>query len=191
MANITKRTVEALRPGERDVVAWDDRLRGFGVRVKPSGVRSYLIQYRNKHGRSRRLTLGEHGKITAEKARELAERHFAAVKEGRDPAEERRAAREAPTVRSFAERYLSRARRVEEKGAKHHRGSSAPEPPCPAGARLTETRGCSARRRGGVSSVFARNAVPGEPRPRLVVEDHESRGAVGRTARRLEPLSAC
>ena len=44
MAKITKRAVDALQPDEdRDVFAWDNELRGFGVRVKPSGVKTFLI----------------------------------------------------------------------------------------------------------------------------------------------------
>ena len=58
MAKLLKRTVDALRPHpDRDVFAWDGELRGFGVRVKPSGVKSYLVQYRNGEGRTRRLVL--------------------------------------------------------------------------------------------------------------------------------------
>ena len=56
MAKITKKRVESIKPGDRDVFEWDDELRGFGVRIKPSGVRSYIIQYRNRFGRSRRQT---------------------------------------------------------------------------------------------------------------------------------------
>ena len=54
MPKITKRLVESLRVEAGDVFAWEDELRGFGVRVKPSGARSYLVQYRNAHGRSKR-----------------------------------------------------------------------------------------------------------------------------------------
>ncbi|MBS0278444.1 MAG: DUF4102 domain-containing protein [Proteobacteria bacterium] len=57
MTKLLKRTVDALSPeATRDVFAWDGELRGFGVRVKPSGVKSYLIQYRNSEGRTRRLS---------------------------------------------------------------------------------------------------------------------------------------
>ena len=38
MAKLTKRTVDALQMADgRDMFAWDSELRGFGVRVKPSG----------------------------------------------------------------------------------------------------------------------------------------------------------
>jgi hypothetical protein len=73
MAKIMKRTVDALRPEpHRDVFAWDSELRGFGVRVKPSGVKTFLIQYRNVEGRTRRLVLGQYGALTPEVARDLA-----------------------------------------------------------------------------------------------------------------------
>ena len=53
MGKIMKRTVDALQPEpDRDVFKWDTELRGFGVRVKPSGVKSYLVQYRNSEGRT-------------------------------------------------------------------------------------------------------------------------------------------
>ena len=107
MPKITKRLVESLHPADRDTFVWDEELRGFGVRIKPSGVKSYLVQYRNKHGRSRRLTLGTHGPLTAEKARELARTRLGERDAGNDPAEDRKAERKAPTVRDFAERYLA------------------------------------------------------------------------------------
>ena len=58
MGKITKRAVDALRAeSDRDVFAWDTELRGFGVRAKPSGVKTFLIQYRNAEGRTRRFVL--------------------------------------------------------------------------------------------------------------------------------------
>jgi hypothetical protein len=55
MAKLNKRNVDDLsvRKG-REAIIWDDELRGFGVRVKPSGAKSFLVQYRNARGRSRR-----------------------------------------------------------------------------------------------------------------------------------------
>ena len=55
MGKITKRALDALRAeSDRDVLAWDTELRGFGVRAKPSGVKTFIIQYRNAEGRTRR-----------------------------------------------------------------------------------------------------------------------------------------
>jgi len=61
---ISKRTVDALVVEDRDEVFWDDRIPGFGVRVYPSGSKMYVVQTRHK-GKSRRVTLGRHGVITA------------------------------------------------------------------------------------------------------------------------------
>jgi hypothetical protein len=64
MPKLTKRTIDAIRPGSTDVFAWDSELPGFGIRVKPSGAASFVIQYRNRNGRSRRLTVGRYGVLT-------------------------------------------------------------------------------------------------------------------------------
>jgi integrase len=107
MPKITKRSVESIPITDRDVLRWDTELRGFGVRVKPSGIRSYLVQYRNQHGRSRRLTIGTHGRLTAEEARAEARKLLADVARGCDPAEDRKALRTALTMVEFSERYMT------------------------------------------------------------------------------------
>jgi integrase len=107
MPKLTKRFVESLRPGTLDQVIFDDELPGFGLRLFKSGKRSYVVQYRNAQGRSRRMTLGLHGKITAEQARLLAHRVFAKVRDGIDPVAARLAYLEAPTVDRLLDRYLA------------------------------------------------------------------------------------
>lgn len=105
MARLTKRTVDAAVPTQKEQVIWDDAIPGFGLRVMPSGRRSYLIQYRVA-GRSRRFTLGVHGTITPDQARRKAVRLLAAARDGADPAEELRDSRNPITVADLAERYF-------------------------------------------------------------------------------------
>ena len=110
MTKLLKRTVDALVPeAHRDVFAWDGELRGFGVRVKPSGTKSYLIQYRNREGRTRRLVLGQHGALAPESARTLALKALAAVAHGKDPSAERHAARAGVTVGEICDWFLAEA----------------------------------------------------------------------------------
>ena len=82
--------VEALNAGDRDQYIWDFELPGFGVKVTPAGSRVYLVQYRlgGRKGRTRRITIGRHGSITAEAARETAIRIKETINSGRDPAGE-------------------------------------------------------------------------------------------------------
>ena len=110
MPKLTKRTVEALRPEPgRDVFAWDNELRGFGLRLRSTGAGSYVIQYRNSEGRSRRMTLGSLHVLTPDEARSLARDKLGSVCKGEDPAEQRKAVRRAPTVADVCNWYLEQA----------------------------------------------------------------------------------
>ncbi len=115
MTKLTNRTVAATKPQDRDVFVWDNEIPLFGLRVKPSGVRSYVIQYRNGSNVSRRYTLGRHGVLTPEEARRKAKRLLADIQDGADPAKERKDARQAETVTELAERYLKEHAEVHKK----------------------------------------------------------------------------
>ena len=115
MPKITKRVVDALQPDRsgRDVFEWDagdGALKGFGMRVKPSGIASYLVQYRNKEGRTRRLVIGQVGKLTPDEARGIASDNLKGAIKGGDPSAERHAARSAMTVAELCDLYLAEAK---------------------------------------------------------------------------------
>lgn len=107
MPKLTKRLIDSIVAREGDIVVWDDSLAGFGVRVKPSGVKSFCVQYRNAQGRSRRLTIGRYGRLTVDQARTLAKERLGEVDKGNDPVEVKRQERQAVTVKELAQRYLS------------------------------------------------------------------------------------
>ena len=110
MQKLSKRTIDALRPRSgQDVFHWCAELRGFGVRVKPSGVRTFLIQYRNRRGQTRRYSLGQYGRVTVEEARREAKIRLAEVARGEDPSEARRVARDARTVADMCDCYMQDA----------------------------------------------------------------------------------
>ncbi len=105
---LTKRTIDTLAPeAGRDVYHWDDELAGFGIRIKPTGVKSFMVQYRNQGGASRRVTLGKAGVLTPEEARRLAKEKLAEVAKGGDPAEAKAEERKAMTMKQLCDDYLT------------------------------------------------------------------------------------
>lgn len=107
MPKLTKRFVDALKPVSRDTLYRDDDLTGFALRVKPTGVRTWLIQYRNASGRTRKLALGKVGVLTPDEARQRARQRLGEVAGGADPSATRSAARGAMTVATLCEDYLT------------------------------------------------------------------------------------
>jgi integrase len=107
---LSKTVVERIKTADQDVVVWDDTLPGFGVRLKPSGVRSYIIQYRNRNTSvSRRLTIGQHGPLlTFDQAKKQARAMLADAMRGEDPVEIRKTSRRAPSISDLAADYLER-----------------------------------------------------------------------------------
>ena len=115
MPKITKRTLDALKPEkpDKDVFVWDrgdGAIKGFGVRfLAKTGAGAYLVQYRNREGRTRRLVLGKVSVLAPDEARQLAADALKAVSRGGDPSAERRAVRSAITVAELCDLYLTDA----------------------------------------------------------------------------------
>ena len=102
MRKLTKRTVDALSPRKKQYVEYDTDLTGFGVAVYPSGIKSWICEYR-PHGGGRgvakkRVTLGKITQLAVEQARKAAADMLAAVRLGGDPALEKAERRASVTV---------------------------------------------------------------------------------------------
>jgi integrase len=107
LPKLTKRFVDALRPVTRDTLYRDDDLKGFALRVKPSGARTWVIQYRNLAGRTRKLALGQVGVLTPDEARQRARKELGRVAAGEDPSATRNAERGAMTMAALCRDYLA------------------------------------------------------------------------------------
>lgn len=87
MSKLRKRDLDAIQavPG-RSVRLWDDDPRGFGVYVKPSGVKSFFVQYRSPEtAKKRRYTIGQYGRLTLDQARTEAKDILSRVAKAEDP----------------------------------------------------------------------------------------------------------
>lgn len=126
---ITKNSVDDLTaPAAGETILWDSTLAGFGVRVRPGGVKSYIIMYRAGSGRgapTRKLVLGRHGSPwTPDSARAEAKRLLGVVAGGGDPAAEKQAEKKAPTLAELAARFLAEhveAKRKDRTAAEYRR----------------------------------------------------------------------
>jgi integrase len=109
MPKLTKRIVDAAPAKEQPYYVWCSDLPGFGVRVWPSGKRIYYADYRNNGGGRKRMSLGHHGKLTAEEARKLAIITLGDVLKGEDPALDRATRRKSLTISELCDDYLKAA----------------------------------------------------------------------------------
>jgi integrase len=96
-----------LDPGKTDQIWFDDKLAGFGVRLRAGGKRAWIVQYRIG-ALQKRLTLGAVAVLDADKARAEAKARLAAVTLGGDPAARKaeEKARAKHTLAHVADLYL-------------------------------------------------------------------------------------
>ncbi|WP_210492272.1 tyrosine-type recombinase/integrase [Microvirga antarctica] len=116
---INKRTVDAALPTAARYVLWDVDLKGFGLRVEPSGVKSFIARYRpGAGGRTapkRFVSLGRYGALTPDDARRLAREILGAAANGQDPADaivkERAAASVTELANAFVAEHVKKKRK--------------------------------------------------------------------------------
>jgi len=107
--SLTKRTVDAARPTDKRYHIWDNDLRGFGLRIEPSGIKTFVTKYRvNGGGRNapqRIQTVGRYGALTPEEARRKAKAILGSVAAGADPAGDLAARRREMTMAALIDFY--------------------------------------------------------------------------------------
>ncbi len=111
MTKLTKRVVEGLQSdgSKHGTQFWDSELKGFGVRVFPTGLKTFVVKFRTRGGRQRWLKIGTFGPVTVERARDKAKLELARVVDGEDPADMRDQLRAAVTVAQLCDLYMTAA----------------------------------------------------------------------------------
>ena len=102
---LTRRAVEALKANGADTVHWDGELTGFGIRVRKSGRKNYVLQTRVR-GKLRWFTIGQHGPITPDEARIAALEILAQAKTGVDPRDADAKRKAEPVMTELGRRFL-------------------------------------------------------------------------------------
>jgi integrase len=83
---ITTRTINTIKPGDKPIEIRDTQLKGLLLRIQPSGVMTYYVEYK----RGKRIKVGRADAITPFEAREIARGHLAESFKGGDPGDKRR-----------------------------------------------------------------------------------------------------
>ncbi|MGS1016177.1 tyrosine-type recombinase/integrase [Allosphingosinicella humi] len=109
---LTRDLCERAATREDQYELWDAEIAGFGLRIMPSGVKSFIVRYRTDGGgrtaKRRTYTLGRFGALTIEQARKSAKATLGAVANGQDPGEKRIAKRGEILISQLRDLYEKR-----------------------------------------------------------------------------------
>ncbi len=105
-AKITKRLVDTIKPEIADVWVTDTIVKGFGLKVRPSGARTYFLRCR-VNGERQYISIGMHGSPwTAETARKEAQKILGRVVSGEDPNANKQSEKDNLAVAQLCDQYL-------------------------------------------------------------------------------------
>lgn len=107
MPKLTKTLVESLESDGKEINLWDTEVAGFGLRVRPTGGKSFVFMYRTPEGQTRRLTIGKlSDTLTTDQARAIAKNHLRTLLNGQDPQSEKIERRNAKTISEIFDEYI-------------------------------------------------------------------------------------
>ncbi len=126
---LTKHLIDEQEPSIKDIYLWDTSPPGFGVRVRSSGAKTFIFNYRAGGGRAAkkaRHTIGRYGKITLEQARKQAQQLAGEVAAGGNPAADRLAqrlesVRNKQTVAAMSDEFVERYARPRNRSWREYR----------------------------------------------------------------------
>ena len=105
---LTIPVIEALEPAAKPWIAWDDKVIGFGVRLQPSGAKSFIVNFRmGKGGPLKRMVIARVGKMLPGQARQRARAIIERAARGEDPEKARDTVLAVPTLEEVFEAYMA------------------------------------------------------------------------------------
>ncbi|WP_192356314.1 site-specific integrase [Mesorhizobium mediterraneum] len=106
---LTKSMVDNLGAAAKAFIVYDTEVKGFGVRVAPSGSKTWQVEYRPYPGgrevAKRRMAIGSATTIPAEQARQKARDILSSVSKGGDPAKDRNDKRRELKIEDLVDLY--------------------------------------------------------------------------------------
>jgi integrase len=93
---LTKSLIDGLSPGGQDQIYWDSEQPGLHLKVTPVGKKVFFLYYRvlGAAKQQRRYKIGDYGAVTLHLARERAKSLLGLIADGKDPAADRKQARQ-------------------------------------------------------------------------------------------------
>lgn len=105
---LTKRLIDATKPGAKEIWIWDSVLPSFGLRVQPTGTKTFVVRYRTASNTQRKLTIGRADTFDdVDVARDQAREALAKARDGGDPAKDKTDKRKSATVKDLSERHTT------------------------------------------------------------------------------------
>ena len=115
MAKLTTKFVNNIKTTTEINIYWDETLKGFGLCVRPSGKKTFLLKYRIGRGRGaavRKQTIGITSVITTERARLKAKEYLLMASQGKDPFEQ---SNHTTSIKEFCDLYIKRHAKIKKK----------------------------------------------------------------------------
>jgi integrase len=105
MIQLTAKKLSDLKPADKAYIVFDVSPRGFGVRVLPTGRRSYIFRYKIGHNPSRQMVVGDADSMPLTAARDIATKLYVQTRDGICPMSERARQDKTMTVSALWEDY--------------------------------------------------------------------------------------